>query len=598
MSDKGYTPGAGSPFRPQLPDWRQIIRKLQRPHKVTNQRSVKIHLDNFLKYLPIAILAAYVLLSIASFWMSQERELIDYFDDDAYYYFKIARNIVDNGKLTFDGKNLTNGFHPLWLLVLIPFYLVLRDPILVLRAIGIFSVLLAGFTGYLGLRHIFQYSLLSYTLAAVLVLSCIISFGSTGMETTILIPLLVMALIMLEQTKPWRTSPENKEIVTLGMILSLVQLARLDAVLLNIVILLFVVYFNYTLGRQIRAISLGLFPFVTGALYLASNYAMFGHIIPTSGIAKSMQTDSHLINYKFLGQLTNPNNPVDGNLWIVFLGMFVFSVGYTLLLLLTRMNAKSTHLSEIHYVPIIIASSFIIFASYQLFRTSWVLWRWYAYPVLLMSIFVIPYITEQVEQRLRQYKTFRFALRAITIIVVAPLLIRMCIVGIRWGYWSKSLGPSFKYDNYLVAQDLNKSFPSPVTFAMGDRAGSFAYFFNGNVLQLEGLVGDYRLLEALETNTLMDYMSEFGVQYVISYIDPPPHYSQWTLLTPLPQLSSGPHAEILLCRQTELFRFNTQNTNFYVWRWPSCDSEGKPGDTHFSPYDPEKLQDNVVSARG
>ena len=37
--------------------------------------------------------------------------------DDAYYYFGIARNLVDGHGSTFDQINLTNGYHPLWLLI-------------------------------------------------------------------------------------------------------------------------------------------------------------------------------------------------------------------------------------------------------------------------------------------------------------------------------------------------------------------------------------------------------------------------------------------------------------------------------------------------
>ena len=37
--------------------------------------------------------------------------------DDAYYYFKVAQNISEGHGSTFDGINLTNGYHPLWMLV-------------------------------------------------------------------------------------------------------------------------------------------------------------------------------------------------------------------------------------------------------------------------------------------------------------------------------------------------------------------------------------------------------------------------------------------------------------------------------------------------
>ena len=42
--------------------------------------------------------------------------------DDAFYYFGIARNLAAGQGATFDGLAPTNGFHPLWLLVLTPLF--------------------------------------------------------------------------------------------------------------------------------------------------------------------------------------------------------------------------------------------------------------------------------------------------------------------------------------------------------------------------------------------------------------------------------------------------------------------------------------------
>jgi hypothetical protein len=41
-----------------------------------------------------------------------------FFEDDAYFIFQIASNLVNTGIPTFDGYELTNGFHPLWVLLL------------------------------------------------------------------------------------------------------------------------------------------------------------------------------------------------------------------------------------------------------------------------------------------------------------------------------------------------------------------------------------------------------------------------------------------------------------------------------------------------
>ena len=47
-------------------------------------------------------------------------------NDDAFYYFQIAKNLAAGEFSTFDGGiTLTNGYHPVWLLLITPFYWVL-----------------------------------------------------------------------------------------------------------------------------------------------------------------------------------------------------------------------------------------------------------------------------------------------------------------------------------------------------------------------------------------------------------------------------------------------------------------------------------------
>ena len=47
------------------------------------------------------------------------------FEDDYFFYAIIADNLASLGRLTYDHRTLTNGFHPLWLLVL---FLVASSP--------------------------------------------------------------------------------------------------------------------------------------------------------------------------------------------------------------------------------------------------------------------------------------------------------------------------------------------------------------------------------------------------------------------------------------------------------------------------------------
>ena len=44
-------------------------------------------------------------------------------EEDAFYYFQIARNLAEGKFSTFDGGiTRTNGYHPLWLFLITPFY--------------------------------------------------------------------------------------------------------------------------------------------------------------------------------------------------------------------------------------------------------------------------------------------------------------------------------------------------------------------------------------------------------------------------------------------------------------------------------------------
>ena len=68
--------------------------------------------------------------------------LISNTHDDAFYYFQIARNLAEGKFSTFDGGiTRTNGYHPLWLFVITPFYWVF-DKEAVLFAIKAFEIML------------------------------------------------------------------------------------------------------------------------------------------------------------------------------------------------------------------------------------------------------------------------------------------------------------------------------------------------------------------------------------------------------------------------------------------------------------------------
>src|SRR5882672_5285091 len=206
--------------------------------------------------------------------------LIGLFEDDFFYYVVLADHLVSLGKLTFDGITLTNGFHPLWLVV-----------VLLLRvltggfgkafcvAFGLLSgALLVG--AYEALRTLAERLGASRSIAAVLALlqvNIVLWLISTGMEVAIAIPLFAWLLAEVARDTPLTPSRAAK----LGALASLAVLARVDLALALILLvglwLAWVRPWPQRAARTALAFAAGSLPLVA---YFGANFVFFGALIP------------------------------------------------------------------------------------------------------------------------------------------------------------------------------------------------------------------------------------------------------------------------------------------------------------------------------
>jgi len=200
--------------------------------------------------------------------------------DDAYYYFKVAQNISEGLGSTFDGVNLANGYHPLWLLINIPIFALARfDLVLPLRILLVLMGAIHAATAILLYRLVSR--VLSQTvgmlIASFWAFNAFIyaTVAQFGLETGITAFSLVFFLYVAEQyERKWRSEESgefarraaarrsnpandetassqkdaprrikiNKELVTLALLGVMVVLSRLDTVFL---IILFGFYFAF-----------------------------------------------------------------------------------------------------------------------------------------------------------------------------------------------------------------------------------------------------------------------------------------------------------------------------------------------------------------
>jgi len=163
---------------------------------------------------------------------------LDIYQDDAFYYMKIARNLLDGRGMTFDGTNPSNGFHPLYMFFLLPLMKLggenLEAPIR-LSALALTAVsVVTGFLLFRVSRFIAGRGVAFAALALFSISPYFVAFGINGQETGLayLFGLLVVDQYLRGFRPPAQPSP--KFAAWFGFLCGMAILARSDLLLLLI----------------------------------------------------------------------------------------------------------------------------------------------------------------------------------------------------------------------------------------------------------------------------------------------------------------------------------------------------------------------------
>ena len=215
--------------------------------------------------------------------------------DDAYYYLEIARNIVQVGESTFDGFEQTNGYHPLWMLIVCGIVAVAgSDPMTAVTALLMTSAAIAFATTALAYRLVRDRLAAGFGWHAVAL--CVLPnvwIGMTnGMETgllSLLLLLFVRQAVVRDALDPQQPAGAT---VGLGALLGCILLARLDSAFLLIAV--GVVTVLICLAERLpvavllrRGLLLGGMAGAVAAPYFWWNVSTFGSPMPISGAVKS-----------------------------------------------------------------------------------------------------------------------------------------------------------------------------------------------------------------------------------------------------------------------------------------------------------------------
>jgi len=98
----------------------------------------------------LLLIATIAFISRAALAFRPQSTLVSYpFLDDTFFVLSIARNVAHSLWFSVDGLHLTNGFHPLIVLLYAPIYLLWNDPNSAIRSVYVISAFLDSIFIYL-----------------------------------------------------------------------------------------------------------------------------------------------------------------------------------------------------------------------------------------------------------------------------------------------------------------------------------------------------------------------------------------------------------------------------------------------------------------
>ncbi|KAA0275405.1 MAG: hypothetical protein EDM79_07600 [Chloroflexi bacterium] len=215
--------------------------------------------------------------------------------DDAYYYFKVAQNISEGHGSTFDGINITNGYHPLWLLVCIPVFALARfDIVLPLRVLLVVIAIIHSATSIIIYRLIRKHLSHAVAIAAAIFWSFNSYIHATvyemGLETPIAAFFVLLTIYHLSKFESeWRaTNIPISRFAGLGLVAALAMFSRLDLVFFAALTGIWVVFrgapIRYYLPIDIAIISISM----TSSVLLRTGFESYNTIYASSALEATL----------------------------------------------------------------------------------------------------------------------------------------------------------------------------------------------------------------------------------------------------------------------------------------------------------------------
>lgn len=468
--------------------------------------------------------------------------------DDSFYAFKIAKSIAEGKGPSFDGVHPTNGFQPLYVFLIAPFYkLFPSDLIAPIYAALALSALLTALTAFLLYRIVGRYTSArtAAAAAAIWVFSPVVTRqAANGLETSLALFLFAsIVYFYLSRVRPVET-PKGKHLAVLGILAGLGVLARVDLVFLALVVALDYLLVLRRRGAPARSLS-GIFVPLGAALatyspWLLYNIIALRSVVQESGVATRYLSLAYAPLFDLGSSQLASSGPTAGFIWghvahsfsVLKLAPPVHAFFRGAEKLGAEVGAGSAALVAANVVGLAVVALFlylviarkrelivrgfgevqfllvfagVLIAAYSLYVFGVFFFARYYYPVYFI---LCVYAGLLLEEGLRRVASGAAAARALTGAVLAVYLAAFGFMAYTCA--SKSY-PVYCF--YEVAKWVDDHTSPDDTIGVF-QSGAIGYFSHRRVVNLDGKV-NREALAALKGGRLGDYLRREGIDVVV-----------------------------------------------------------------------------------
>jgi len=436
------------------------------------------------------------LLTAAAFFLPFQF-LLNFAHDDSFFYIKTANNLAKGLGSTFDGINLTNGYHPLYFICLVilfalPDSVVNAPPELIYRFVVSFHFLMIVLIYYFlneSLKKILkdEYGKIS-KLVVFSLLAALVFIRDFGLESHL--ACLILSYFIYLKSNEIENGKNN--IIDKSVLYALLFLTRTDYLYSVIpAVLAADVFISDKKFKYI--LTSGIFLVITAAVYYSANYFSFGNVETVSG--KMLNAFPHILLYENIKTLiTDPAKLYNQFARALFL---LFSVVLFILFFIKKRKTDDKK-SKFYLLLLGAGTGSVLFTFYHLFFNSYSIREWYmTLPVFISSVMITVLLSNKK--------------------ITAYITLFLSFIVLIYVFYGSRIN-NYKYvSGYEYSKALERLVKEDECIFQVDYCGVTGFFSDRKVINGDGLINSFEYLQYLSTGKIDDYLEKYDVKYYSTY---------------------------------------------------------------------------------